>query len=89
MPLPRVKAVKAGPKFTLDIEWADGRKSKADLAGLIHDSKHFRVFADDEKAFRNVKPVSWGNGIEWDNGLDFSANALKKLSDVTASIPPD
>jgi hypothetical protein len=77
----RVKAVKAGPDFTLDIEWADGSKAKADLTGLIHSSKHFGAFAEDEKAFRHVKPVSWGDGIEWDNGLDYSANTLKELAD--------
>jgi len=81
MTMPRVKAVKAAPNFTLDIVWADGSKSKADLTGLIYSSQHFRVFAEDAAAFRKVKPVSWGDGIEWDNGLDYSANTLKELAD--------
>jgi hypothetical protein len=79
--LPRVKSVTAGPRFTLAIEWRDGSRTKADLTGLIHSSLHFGVFADDPAAFRRVKPVAWGDGVEWENGLDYSANTLKELSE--------
>lgn len=79
--LPRVKFVSAGPQFTLTVEWQDGGRTKADLTGLVYSSKRFHVFASDPAAFRKVKPVAWGDGIEWDNGLDYSANTLKELAD--------
>ena len=79
--LPRVKSVVAGPRFTLAIEWKGGGRTKADLTGLVHSSEHFSVFARDPAAFRRVRPVAWGDGIEWDNGLDYSANTLKELAE--------
>ena len=79
--LPRVKSVRAGPNFTLSIAWKDGSQSQANLTGLVHSSEHFAAFSEDRAAFRRVKPVAWGDGIEWDNGLDYSANALRELSD--------
>ena len=62
--LPRVKSVAASKKgWALDVVWADNRKSRVDLTGLIHRSKHFRVFVDDLKAFQKVAPVNYGSSI--------------------------
>ena len=79
--LARVKTVSAGPGFTLSVAWQDGTRAKANLTGLIHSSKHFSVFATEPAAFRKVKVVAWGDGIEWENGLDYSANTLRELAD--------
>src|SRR5690348_7232150 len=80
--LPRVKAVAAAKSpFVLNIEWKDGAKTKADLTGLVHSSRHFKVFANDRQAFARVKPDEYGTGIEWENGLDYSAGSLRKLSE--------
>ena len=80
--LPRVKAVSAAkPPFVLNIEWKDGTKAKVDLTGLVHSSRHFKVFANDRQAFARVKPDEFGTGIEWENGLDYSASSLRKLSE--------
>jgi Protein of unknown function (DUF2442) len=80
--LPRVKAVApARAPLTLNVEWADGAKSRVDLTGLVYSSRHFKVFAADAGAFRQVKPDEFGTGIEWANGLDYSARTLKILAD--------
>ncbi len=80
--LPRIKAVSAAESsFVLDIEWRDGAKTKADLTGLVHSSRHFKVFVNDRQGFARVKPDEFGTGIEWENGLDYSASSLRKLSD--------
>lgn len=80
--LPRVKAVSPGrAPLTLTVEWNDGAKSKVDMTGLVYSSRHFRVFADDAEAFRQVKPDEFGTGIEWANGLDYSARTLKMLAE--------
>ncbi|HEY2033872.1 MAG TPA: hypothetical protein VGH02_09330 [Rhizomicrobium sp.] len=80
--LPRIKAVSAGKApFLLNIAWNDGTNAKVDLTGLVHSSRHFKIFASDRKAFVRVKPDEFGTGIEWENGLDYSAGSLRKLSE--------
>lgn len=80
--LPRVKSVTAGKRgWVLDVVWSDNAKTRVDLTGLIHRSKHFRVFMDDPKAFRKVAPVNFGSGIGWENGLDYSGATLRTLAE--------
>lgn len=77
----RVKAVAAGKKpFSLVVVWSDGSKSAVDLTGLIHRSRHFRVFIDDPAAFRKVAVANFGSGIGWANGLDYAADTLRVLA---------
>ena len=86
--LPRVKSVSASrAPLTLKVEWTDGAKSKIDLTGLVYSSRHFRVFADDAEAFRQVKPDEFGTGIEWANGLDYSARTLRMLAEEQKATP--
>lgn len=80
--LPRVKSVTAGEKgWVLDVVWSDNRKSRVDLTGLVHRSKHFHAFVDNPKTFRDVSPVNFGSGIGWENGLDYSASTLHTLAE--------
>jgi hypothetical protein len=80
--LPRVKTVSAArAPWTLNVAWAAGTKDRIDLTGLIHRSRHFRVFLDNPAAFRKVRAVHYGGGIEWENGLDYGADTLKMLAD--------
>jgi Protein of unknown function (DUF2442) len=80
--LPRIKAIgtASGP-WALNVTWADGSKDRVDLTGLIHRSRHFRVFLDDAAAFRKVHLSAFGGGIEWENGLDYGADTLKMMAD--------
>jgi hypothetical protein len=59
----------------------DGTKDRVDLTGLVHRSQHFRVFLDRPAAFRKVRVVAFGAGIEWENGLDYGADTLKIMAD--------
>jgi len=80
--LPRVKSVGAArAPWSLNITWADATKGRIDLTGLIHRSRHFRVFLDSPAAFRKVHVADFGGGIEWENGLDYGADTLKMLAD--------
>jgi len=80
--LPRVKAVNAArAPWTVNVTWADGTKDRVDLTGLIHRSRHFRVFLDNPAAFRKVHLSAFGGGIEWQNGLDYGADTLKMMAD--------
>lgn len=80
--LPRVKSVTASKRgWILDVVWFDNRKTRVDLTGLVHRSKHFHIFVDDPKAFQSVAPVNFGSGIGWENGLDYSASTLQTLAE--------
>lgn len=80
--LPRVKAVSASrAPWTLNVTWADSTRDRVDLTGLIHRSRHFRVFLDHPAAFRKVHVADFGGGIEWENGLDYGADTIKMLAD--------
>src|SRR5258708_13297552 len=80
--LPGVDAVGAtGAPGMLIAAWANGSKDRVDLTGLIHRSRHFRVFLDQAAAFRKVRVADFGGGIEWENGLDYGADTLKMMAD--------
>jgi hypothetical protein len=81
-PLPRVKSVSAArAPWTINLTWADGAKDRVDLTGLIHRSRHFRIFLDRPAAFRKLRVAPFGAGIEWQNGLDYGADTLKMMAD--------
>jgi hypothetical protein len=85
--LPRVKAVAATKApLSLNVRWDDGTESKVDMTGLVHSSRHFKVFAEDAAAFRRVKPVAYGSGIGWANGLDYSAETLRTLAEQQQAL---
>ena len=80
--LPRVLSVRpARAPWTLNVAWHDGTKSSVDLTGLVHRSRHFRVFLDDRAAFRKVQVADFGGGIAWPNGLDYGADTLRMMAD--------
>jgi hypothetical protein len=79
--LPRIKSVTARRPWTLHVTWADRKKDQIDLTGLIHRSRHFRIFLDKPAAFRKIRVSDFGGGIEWENGLDYGADTLKMMAD--------
>lgn len=86
----RIKSVEpAKSSFALKVTWTDGSSSRVDLTGLIHTSRHFKIFVQDAAAFRRVKVVAHGTGIGWENGLDYSAATLKTLADEQQTLSGD
>jgi hypothetical protein len=80
--LPRIKSVSATrAPWTLHVVWADRTKDRIDLTGLVHRSRHFRIFLDQPSAFRKMHVADFGGGIEWENGLDYAADTLKVMAD--------
>jgi hypothetical protein len=80
--LPRIKSVTAArTPWTLHVMWADRTKDRIDLTGLVHRSRHFRIFLDQPAAFRKMRVADFGGGIEWENGLDYGADTLKVMAD--------
>lgn len=85
--LPRLKDVSAvRAPWTLNVTWRDGSKDRVDLTGLIHRSRHFRVFLGQPSIFRKVRVAHFGAGIEWHNGLDYGADTLKMMADEQTPV---
>ena len=78
--MPRLKSVTALEGFILELTWDDGRRECADLSGLIAINPHFFVFSKDQDAFHKVQVINWGHGVEWENGLDYSAENLARIA---------
>jgi hypothetical protein len=79
--LRRIKAVRALPGHQLHVTWRDGNSDSVDMTGVVN---HLPLFAPlkDAAAFAAVRPVAYGSGIEWQNGLDYSADSLASLAEV-------
>lgn len=82
----RLAQVSSVEPYRLNLTWEDGTSQTADLAGLIALSRHFKVFATDPTAFAKVRVVNWGHGLEWENGLDYSAENIKRIADEQQTI---
>ena len=85
----RITKLELGGRLSFHAEFADGQEVYANLAGLCARSRHFRIFLDQPELFEFFHLVHNGIGIEWDNGLDYSAGALLRLGraqeDMTGS----
>jgi len=80
--LPTLKSAITGEKsLTLNLVWANGAQDTVDLTGLIRRSQHFKVFAENPETFCDMSVTEFGGGVEWKNGLDYSAVSLKLLAD--------
>lgn len=81
MALVKIVAVEPKAPYTVKFVLADGRHRQVDLTGLVHTSQHFRRFAEDKTAFKDVRVTRYGSGIEWSNGLDLSVETLNIMAD--------
>ncbi len=72
---PRIAAVAVTSPYTLTITWKDGGADSIDMEGVVFG---FDLFAPlrDPGVFAQVEIMGWGDGIEWPNGLDYSADSL-------------
>ncbi len=80
----RLANIRAKDGFVLEMEWTDGQRNRADLSGLVMASKHFRSFADNPDDFKRIEIINWGDGVAWENGLDYSAENLMRIATMQA-----
>ena len=82
MKIPDVKitAVEAITTGTLRITWTDGVTRDVDVTSWM--GRHVLLeMLNDPSVFRDVSVINHGGGIEFSNGADFCAQALRLLSD--------
>ena len=64
----------------LNLEWDDGVSRVVDVSGWFVGHALLQML-NDPQVFQDVSVVPNGGGVEWPNGADFCAQALRKLSD--------
>jgi Protein of unknown function (DUF2442) len=82
MKIPDVKvtAVSAPSTGTLRLTWTDGVTRDVDVTQWMR--RHVLLeMLNDHDVFRDVSVVNNGSGVEFGNGADFCAQALRILSD--------
>jgi hypothetical protein len=82
MKIPDVRIEKVAPVTTgtLTITWNDGITRDVDVSEWM--KRHVLLeMLNDPDVFRDVSVVNNGRGVEFANGADFCAQALRLLSD--------
>ena len=81
----RIESVQALPGHRLAISWRDGGNDTVDMTGVVTSVPLFAPLRD-EATFSDVRVVAYGSGVEWGNGLDFSADSLAYFADSQRSM---
>ena len=77
--LPRVTSVRPLERRLVELGWADGTLTVVDLAPALASRRLYIPLRSDDGLFRTVKVSDFGDAIEWEGGLDFSADWLARL----------
>ena len=85
MKIPDVRIQTVTPVLTgmLRISWDDGVTRDVDVSAWMRRHPLLEMLNDPD-VFRDVSVVNNGGGVEWVNGADFCAQALRMLSDEQA-----
>ncbi|MEM9476342.1 MAG: DUF2442 domain-containing protein [Pseudomonadota bacterium] len=86
MSLTNLTDVKVAGPGILTLSWEDGVTRDVDVSGWLTKHPLLRLLNAPE-VFRDVALVEGGGGVEWANGADFSAEALRALSDEQHDSP--
>lgn len=81
-PLPRIATATplSGRKVT--VVWRDGGTKTVDLAPALNSRRVYIPLRDDDKLFGTLRVSEYGDAIEWDGDLDFSAVWIDHLPSV-------
>ncbi len=81
----RIATVEAQPGYRLKVTWRDGGEAVVDMTGVVHKQAHFAALKD-AAVFRQVAVIDYGTGIEWANGIDYSADSIEAMADEQAAM---
>src|SRR5579863_1774320 len=81
----RIDSVSTERPYTLLVKWRDGRVDRVDMSGVINTKELFRGLKE-YSVFDTAKVVAHGSGIEWRNGLDYSADSLEVMGEQQRSM---
>jgi hypothetical protein len=75
--LHRIQKATAHPDHTVTITWSDGVEAVVDLAPVVVKGKVFAAMQDPGYFTRHMRVADDRLGVEWPNGVDFSADGLR------------
>lgn len=78
-PLPRIKEAVPLDGRLVRIVWRSSETKTVDLAPALASRRIYIPLRDDDAFFKTLRVSEYGNAIEWDGGLDFSAVWLDRL----------
>lgn len=78
-PLLRIAAVSRLGGRTVHISWRDGGQKIVDLSPAILSHRHFIPLRDNDALFRTVAVNEDGNALQWDGGIELSAEWIERL----------
>ncbi len=81
----RISSVVANPGYCLSIVWQDGGKAIVDMTEIVQKLPYFGTLKD-EAQFQQVSVIDYGTGVEWANGIDYSADSLEVMAAEQASL---
>ncbi len=77
--IPYIKKLTAIEGLRFAVTWKDGTTDIVDMAGTIPTVVGMAELAD-PGLFATAKIVSWGRAVEWENGIDYSADSIHELA---------
>lgn len=78
-PLLRIAAVEALEARQVRIKWQSGKSDVLDLTPALASHRAFIKLRDDDALFHTIHVNEDGNALEWDNGLELSAEWIERL----------
>ncbi len=78
-PLPRIASVDILERSKVRVVWRDGGSVIVNLAPVLKSHRHFIPLRDDSDLFRTLRPAEDGTAIEWDGGIELSAEWIERL----------
>jgi hypothetical protein len=83
VPPPRIdKAERLGGRL-VKIAWRGGESDIRDLGPALLSHRHFIPLRNDDARFESVRPNQGGNALEWDGGIELSAEWIERLPIAT------
>lgn len=79
-PLPRIVEARALDGRKVEITWSDGTRKVVDLAPALASRRIYMPLRADDALFRTLRVSEYGDAIEWDSDLDFSAVWIDALA---------
>jgi hypothetical protein len=81
-PLPRIAHAVPLDGRKIKVVWADGSIKVVDLSGALASRRIYIPLRDNDDLFRSLHVAEYGDGIEWNGELDFSALWLDRLPEA-------
>lgn len=80
--LPRIAHAVPLDGRKVKVVWADGSVKVVDLSGALASRRIYIPLRDDDALFQSLHVTEYGDGIEWNDNLDFSAVWLDRLPEA-------